>query len=297
MSTKLLDGKKTSQKYLSSFKMIIDKLRAKYKKVPTLTVILVGNNPASLIYVKNKQKRCEETGIKSNLIHLDENISEKKLITIITKLNKDKKTNGILVQLPLPKHINEVAVINAIHPQKDVDGFTLENKGKLSTCDYSGFIPCTPLGILKLLQNHKVKIAGKNVVILGRSNIVGKPMAELMLQNDATVTVCHSKTKNLKAITKTADILISAMGVKANMITGDYVKDNCTIVDVAMIRNPKTNKLTGDVDFNTVSKKATFITPIPGGVGPMTIAMLMNNTIRAFLTQNNIKDEDIQIQI
>lgn len=297
MSAKLLDGKKTSAKYMESFKSLIENVKSKYKKVPSLTVILVGDNPASLIYVKNKQKRCEEIGITSNVIRLKKDTSQTELLKLISKLNKDKKVNGILVQLPLPSHINEDSVINAITPEKDVDGFNVINKGKLAIGDLSGLIPCTPFGILKLLQNYKIKIDGKNVVILGRSLIVGKPMAELMLQNNATVTLCHSHTKNLKEITKNADILISAMGTKSGIITASYVKPKCTVVDVAMIRNPKTNKLTGDVDFKSVSKVASHITPIPGGVGPMTIAMLINNTIKAFLTQNNIKNENTQIQI
>ena len=295
MTAKLLDGKKTASKDIELFKETITNLKSKYKKVPTLAVILVGDNPASLIYVKNKQKRCDEIGINSLSIHLPNNTSETELLKTITKLNKDKKVNGILVQLPLPSHINEFTVINAIAPEKDVDGFNIINKGLLSTTHNSNFIPCTPLGILKLLENYKIKIDGKNVVILGRSNIVGKPMAELMLAKNATITICHSHTKYLKKITKTADILISAIGTKANQITASYIKPKACIVDVAMIRNEKTKKLTGDIDFKSVSKIASYITPIPGGVGPMTIAMLMNNTIKAFLIQNKIKYEDKQI--
>ncbi|MBD5404974.1 bifunctional methylenetetrahydrofolate dehydrogenase/methenyltetrahydrofolate cyclohydrolase FolD [bacterium] len=295
MVAKLLDGKKTSAKYVESFKSLIERVKLKYKKVPKLTVILVGENPASLIYVKNKQKRCEEIGISSEVIRLKKDVSQKKLLEVISKLNKDKKVNGVLVQLPLPSHIDEEVIINAVSPEKDVDGFNVINKGKLFIGDKSGFIPCTPLGILKMLGNYKIKIDGKKVVVLGRSFIVGKPMAELMLQNNATVTICHSHTKNLKDITKSADILISAMGVKAGMIKSSYVKDGAVVVDVAMIRNPATNKLVGDVDFKSVSKIASYMTPVPGGVGPMTIAMLMNNTIKAFLTQNNIENEDTQI--
>lgn len=297
MVVKLLDGKKTSVKYMESFKILVENVKAKYKKIPSLTVVLVGENPASLIYVKNKRKRYAEIGIKSEVIHLSKDVSQKELLKIISKLNKDKKVNGILVQLPLPSHIDESSVINAVSPEKDVDGFNVVNKGKLAVGDYTGLLPCTPFGILKLLQHYKIKIEGKNVVILGRSNIVGKPMAELMLQNNATVTICHSRTKNLKAITKNADILISAMGVKAGMINASYVKEGCVVVDVAMIRNFETNKLLGDVDFKSVSKVASYITPVPGGVGPMTIAMLINNTIKAFLTQNNIENEDTQVQI
>ena len=289
MVAKLLDGKKTSQKYIENFKSQIETLKSKYKKIPTLAVILVGDSPASLIYVKNKQKRCAEIGITSELFHLSENTSEKELLNLISKLNKNKKINGILVQLPLPKHIDEFNVINAISPEKDVDGFHIVNKGLLSIGKNTQFIPCTPLGILKLLEEYKIKIEGKHTVILGRSNIVGKPMAELMLNQNATITICHSKTKNLKDITKTADILISAMGTKANMINANYIKPKAIIIDVAMIRDSKTNKLTGDIDFKSVSQKASFITPIPGGVGPMTIAMLMNNTIKAFIKQNKIK--------
>ena len=295
MVAKLLDGKKTSAKYVESFKSLIERVKLKYKKVPKLTVILVGENPASLIYVKNKQKRCEEIGISSEVIRLKKEVSQKKLLEVISKLNKDKKVNGVLVQLPLPSHIDEEIIINAVSPEKDVDGFNVINKGRLFVGDKAGFIPCTPLGILKMLQNYKIKVDGKKAVVLGRSFIVGKPMAELMLQNNATVTICHSHTKNLKYITKSADILISAMGVKAGMIKSSYVKEGAVVVDVAMIRNPATNKLVGDVDFKSVSKIASYMTPVPGGVGPMTIAMLMNNTIKAFLTQNNIENEDTQI--
>ncbi len=287
MTAKLLDGKKTALFYTSKIKEEIEQLKTKYKKTPKLSVIMVGDDPASSIYVRNKEKKCKELAIESEIIKLNKDTKEDDLINLITKLNKDNKTTGILVQLPLPKQINETKIINTISPQKDVDGFTIINKGLLSTNNNPPLISCTPLGIIKLLEKYKIKIEGKHCVILGRSQIVGKPIAELLLQRNATITICHKKTKNLKSITKTADILISAMGTKANQINSSYIKDKAIVIDVAMIRN-KENKLTGDIDFKSVSKKASYITPVPGGIGPMTIAMLMYNTLEAFKNQNEI---------
>lgn len=280
MAFKLLNGKDVAKKIRNTLKSEIEKL----KKKPNLTVILVGNNPASLIYVKNKEKYASEVGMKSEVIKLPENTTEEKLLKLIKKLNKDKKVNGILVQLPLPKQINEFNIINAISPLKDVDGFTVENKGLLSI-GKPNLVPCTPLGILELLRFYNIKIEGKNVVVVGRSNIVGKPISQLLLNENATVTTCHSYTKNLKDITTKADILISAVG-KENLITKNHVKENSVVIDVAMIRDVKNNCWKGDVKFNEVAPKTKFITPVPGGIGPMTIAMLLQNTLTAYKKQN-----------
>lgn len=282
MTAKIIDGKKTAQKIRSELKLEIQNLKIK----PELRVILVGNNPASQIYVKNKEKYASEVGIKSETIRLPEDITEEKLLKQIKKLNKDKHINGILVQLPLPSHINEFSVINAIAPEKDVDGFTIYNKGLLSI-GKPALTPCTPLGIIELLKQYKIKIASKNTVVIGRSNIVGKPMAQLLLNEDATVTICHSKTKNLAEITANADILISAVG-KPKFIGKKYVKKDATVIDVAMNRDTKNNRWVGDVDFDNVSKVAKFITPVPGGVGPMTIAMLLKNTVQAYKIQKKM---------
>ena len=282
MTAKIIDGKKTAQKIRSELKLEIQNLKIK----PELRVILVGNNPASQIYVKNKEKYASEVGIKSETIRLPEDITEEKLLKQIKKLNKDKHINGILVQLPLPSHINEFSVINAIAPEKDVDGFTIYNKGLLSI-GKPALTPCTPLGIIELLKQYKIKIASKNAVVIGRSNIVGKPMAQLLLNEDATVTICHSQTKNLAEITSNADILISAVG-KPKFIGKKYVKKDATVIDVAMNRDTKNNRWVGDVDFDNVSKVAKFITPVPGGVGPMTIAMLLKNTVQAYKIQKKM---------
>ena len=280
MAFKLLNGKDVAKKIRNTLKSEIEKL----KKKPNLTVVLVGNNPASLIYVKNKEKYANEVGMKSELIKLPENTTEEKLLKLIKKLNKDKKVNGILVQLPLPKQINEFNIINAISPLKDVDGFTVENKGLLSI-GKPNLVPCTPLGILELLKFYNIKIEEKNVVVVGRSNIVGKPISQLLLNENATVITCHSYTKNLKDITTKADILISAVG-KENLITKNHVKENSVVIDVAMIRDVKNNCWKGDVKFNEVAPKTKFITPVPGGIGPMTIAMLLQNTLTAYKKQN-----------
>ncbi len=280
MVVKLIDGKKLAEKVRNKLKLEVKSL----KKKPKLTVILVGSDTASQIYVKNKHKYAMEVGIESDIIKLSKDISEDKLLKIIKKLNKNKKVNGILVQLPLPKHINEFNVINAINPEKDVDGFTIYNKGLLSI-GKPNLVPCTPLGIMEMFKEYKVKLSGKLAVVVGRSNIVGKPMAQLLLNNDATVIQCHSKTKNLSEITSKADILISAVG-KKGFISDKFVKSGAVVIDVAMVRDEKNKKWFGDVNFEKVSKKASLITPVPGGVGPMTIAMLLKNTITAYKIQN-----------
>jgi bifunctional protein folD len=278
---KILDGKKLSLILQEDLKEKINKL----SNSPNLTVVMVGEDKASKIYVKNKEKIAKKMGIDTNTIYLNSETTTDELLSIIERLNKDKSVNGILVQLPLPKHIDENLVLEKISPLKDVDGFHPKNLGKLMINNAS-MIPCTPLGIIKLLDFYNIDLEGKNVVILGRSNIVGKPMLHLLLQKNATVTITHSYTKNLKDITKKADILIVAIG-KSNFITKEYIKDNAIIVDVGI--NRVDNKIMGDVDFNSVKDKVSFITPVPGGVGPLTITMLMYQTYIAYLNQNKEK--------
>lgn len=278
---KILDGKKLSLILQEDLKEKIDKL----SNSPNLTVIIVGEDKASKIYVNNKEKIAKNVGINTNTINLEYKTTTNELLSIIERLNKDESVNGILVQLPLPKHIDENLVLEKISPLKDVDGFHPKNLGKLMINNAS-MIPCTPLGIIKLLDFYNIDLEGKNVVILGRSNIVGKPMLHLLLQKNATVTITHSYTKNLKDITKKADILIVAIG-KSNFITKEYIKDNAIIVDVGI--NRVDNKIMGDVDFNSVKDKVSFITPVPGGVGPLTITMLMYQTYIAYLNQNKEK--------
>ena len=243
-----------------------------------LAVVIVGNNPASRIYVNNKKKACADCGIESYEYALPEETTEEELLKLVDELNNDDKIDGILVQLPLPKQIDETAIINAINPDKDVDAFHPVNVGKIMTGDYS-FLPCTPAGVMELIASTGTEIAGKNCVVIGRSNIVGKPMAMLLLHKSGTVTICHSKTKDLKEETLRADILVAAVGV-AKLVKADMVKEGAVVIDVGMNRD-ENGKLCGDVDFEEVQKKASFITPVPGGVGPMTIAMLMKNTLTA----------------
>lgn len=254
-----------------------ESLRA-LSKVPTLAVILVGDNSASKVYVRNKAKDCEECGIKMELYDLREDISEKVVLRLIKQLNQDDNITGILVQMPLPKHINTQKVIECISPKKDVDCFHPINVGYM-VAGNPQFLPCTPTGVIELIDSYGIQIAGKHCVVLGRSNIVGKPMATLLTQRDATVTLCHSKTTNLKDIASSADILISAVG-KRNFVTADMVKDRAVVIDVGINRD-ENGKLCGDVDFAAVSEKSSFITPVPGGIGPMTRAMLMKNVWRA----------------
>ncbi len=282
MTATIIDGLSYANKIINNIKYEVNKLKVK----PKLVVILVGNDNASQIYVKNKQKRCLEVGIESEVLHFDEKIKQDKLLDIIKQLNEDIRVNAILVQMPLPSHINSNLIIETISPLKDVDGFHPYNVGKLALNMTPYSVACTPCGILKLLNAYNIEIKGKHVVIIGRSNIVGRPLALLLLNNDATVTVCHSKTENLKQITQTADILISAIG-KAHLINSTFIKENAVIIDVGINRD-KNNKLTGDVDFNDVFEKCNFITPVPKGVGPMTIAMLLQNTLDLYKTQNNI---------
>ena len=251
----------------------------KNKGVTTgLAVIIVGNNSASRVYVNNKKKACEEVGIESFEFALPEETTQEELLNLIDKLNKDSKVDGILCQLPLPAHIDEQAVINSIDPKKDVDAFHPENVGHIMIGDYT-FLPCTPAGIMEMLKFYNIDVKGKKCVVIGRSNIVGKPMAMLLLKENGTVEICHSRTEKLKEETLTADILVAAVG-KAYFVTEDMVKEGAVVIDVGMNRNDD-GKLCGDVDFESVKEKASFITPVPGGVGPMTITMLLENTVRA----------------
>lgn len=274
---RIIDGKLISAQIRGEIKEEVAKLTAEGNR-PGLAVIIVGDDPASQIYVRNKGKACEETGIYSEIIRLSEATSEAELLGKIDELNSRRDIDGILVQLPLPKHISEAAVIGRIVPGKDVDAFSHENVGRIMTGDYS-FLPCTPAGVIELLRRSGVTICGKECVVVGRSNIVGKPMAMLLLHENGTVTVCHSKTEALGSVTARADILVVAIG-KPKFITADMVKEGATVIDVGMNRMPD-GKLCGDVDFENVMPKCAFITPVPGGVGPMTITMLLKNTVAA----------------
>ena len=274
----IIDGKKVSSHIKDNIAAEVKILKNKTGKTPGLAVVLVGDDPASAVYVKNKNKTCKNIGFQSFEHILPENTSENKLLNLINELNNDDQVNGILVQLPLPSHISSKKILVSIDPQKDVDGFHLENVGRLVTGN-ALFKPCTPAGIIKLLDEYKIEIEGKNAVIIGRSNIVGKPVSFLFLERNATVTICHSRTKDLPSITRSADILIAAIG-KPNFVSLDMVKNNAVVIDVGI--NRLDGKLVGDVDFASVSKQASLITPVPGGVGPMTIAMLMANTLQAF---------------
>lgn len=274
---KIIDGKAISAQIKEETKNRVAQYKANGVEI-ALAVIQVGNDPASSVYVNNKKKGCELVGIKSLSYELDENVSEDELLELIDKLNKDDNCNGILVQLPLPKHIDEEKVLLKIDPLKDVDGFHPISVGNLCI-GRPGFVSCTPAGIIELLKRSDVEIAGKECVVIGRSNIVGKPMSILMLRENATVTICHSRTKDLKEVCKRADILIVAIG-KPKMIDASYVKDGAVVIDVGIHRN-ENNKLCGDVDFESVEPIASAITPVPGGVGPMTIAMLLHNCVES----------------
>ncbi|MBE6903335.1 MAG: bifunctional methylenetetrahydrofolate dehydrogenase/methenyltetrahydrofolate cyclohydrolase FolD [Ruminococcaceae bacterium] len=280
----IIDGKLTSQHVKDQVKAEVTELNQK-NIFPGLAVIIVGNDPASQTYVANKEKACAYTGIYSEKYALDENTTQQELLSLIDRLNEDKKINGILVQLPLPKGLDDKAVIDRISPIKDVDAFSDQSVGKIMIGDYD-FLPCTPAGVMELLKEYNIDICSKNCVVIGRSNIVGKPMAMLLLHSNGTVTICHSKTKNLKEICAGADILVAAIG-KPKFVTADMVKEGAVVIDVGINRD-ENGKLCGDVDFENVSKKASFITPVPGGVGPMTIATLMKNTVTAAKKQNNI---------
>ena len=270
----LIDGKAVSQKVKEEVRAEIERDGLKVG----LAVVIVGNDQASRVYVNNKKKACEVCGIRSFEYALPEETSEEELLGLVDTLNKDPEVNGILVQLPLPKHLDSEKVIARISPEKDVDAFHAENVGKIMIGNYA-FLPCTPAGVMELIHSTGTDVSGKECVVIGRSNIVGKPMAMLLLHENATVTICHSRTKDLPAVCRRADILVSAVG-KADFVTADMVKDGAVVIDVGMNRNAE-NKLCGDVKFDEVEPKASYITPVPGGVGPMTIAMLMKNTLMA----------------
>ncbi len=271
----IIDGKKVAEHLRKGVREEVKKLREESGIVPGLAAVLVGNNPASQIYVRNKRKACEEVGIYSEEHNLLEETTESDLLSLVERLNYDEKIHGILVQLPLPKQVNESKILKAVSPLKDIDGFHPENMGLLVEGN-PRFIPCTPYGIIKLLDYYGIEIQGKEAVVVGRSNIVGKPVSLLLLHRHATVTICHSRTRTLPEVTRRADILIAAIG-RARFITDDMVKEGAVVIDVGINRLPD-GKLSGDVDFERVGEKASYITPVPGGVGPMTIGMLLWNT-------------------
>lgn len=283
--SQIIDGKAVSAKVKEEIRIETEKLKAQGIEIG-LAVVIVGNDPASQVYVRNKEKACETVGFNSFKYALPEETTEEELLALVDKLNNDDKVDGILVQLPLPKHLDDKIIINNIRPDKDVDAFHPVNVGKIMIGDYS-FLPCTPAGVMELIKSTGTEIAGKECVVIGRSNIVGKPQAMLLLHQSGTVTICHSKTKDLAKVTSRADILVAAVG-RAKMITADYVKDGAVVIDVGMNRD-ENGKLCGDVDFDNVKDKASYITPVPGGVGPMTIAMLMKNTLTAGKEHHGIK--------
>lgn len=282
----IIDGKELAKKIRANLKIECEELKNKQIN-PKLAVIMVGDDPASKVYVRNKSKVCEDVGIEYKEYLLSSNTKQKELIELIEKLNQDKTINGILLQSPIPANLDINEAFRTISPQKDVDGFNPVNVGKL-VLNQDTFVSCTPYGIMKMFEKYNIDLTGKNVVILGRSNIVGKPLMHCCLNKNATVTVCHSKTQNLAQKAKEANILISAIG-KAQFVTADMVKENAVVIDVG-INRLENGKITGDVDFENVKEKASYITPVPGGVGPMTIAMLMNNVIKATKRQNGMID-------
>lgn len=275
----LLDGKSLALKLRENIRSETEQLIQTYQKQPHLVVVLVGDNPASQSYVRSKEKACNQAGIKSTVIRKEDTISQEELVEIISSLNKDDSVHGILLQLPIPKHLDEEYIINLIDPKKDVDGFCYVNVAKLNKGEADAMVPCTPLGITRILEEYKIDPTGKHCVIIGRSQIVGKPMAALMLKRNSTVTICHSKTQDMKSITKQADILIVAIG-RAGMVDSSYVKPGAVVIDVGI--NRVDGKITGDVSFEDVENIAGAITPVPKGVGPMTIACLLENTLTCF---------------
>ena len=285
MSSVLINGNEIGKVIRNNLQTRIEDLK-KQGVVPGLAVVLVGDNAASKTYVTNKQKTCESLGMHSRLLSFTSSLSQEELMTTIHDLNTDESIHGILVQLPLPKHFDESLILSAISPDKDVDGFHPNNVGKM-LLGQETFLPCTPFGVMKLLEHSGIEIAGKHAVVVGRSNIVGKPMGQLLLQKDATVTYAHSKTPDLGSITRQADILVVAVGI-AKLIKAEHIKDGAIVIDVGMNRD-ENNKLCGDVDFASVSQKASFVTPVPGGVGPMTITMLMENTIQS--AENKLRQD------
>lgn len=292
--SKILDGKLLSKQIKDELKFQVDNLIKSGKKAPHLAAIIVGNDGASLTYVSSKVKSCKKIGYNSSLIKLDEKISEQKLINEINKLNQNSDVDGFIVQLPLPKHINEEKILNQINPSKDVDGFHPSNFGKMAL-GLETFTPATPYGIMEIFSRYKISLEGKIVVVLGRSNIVGKPISILMSNKgnpgNATVILTHSKTNNLVSLTKQADVIVSALGIP-NFLKSEMIKKNCIVIDVGITRvknplKPKGYEIVGDVDFDNVIKKSSYITPVPGGVGPMTIAMLLKNTMHAYIRKTS----------
>ena len=283
----IINGKEISAAIRAEIKEATERLVSESGVRPGLAVIIVGEDPASQVYVRNKKRACDEVGFYSESYELPESTTQDELNALVDRLNKDEKIHGILCQLPLPKHLDENEVIMRIDPRKDVDAFHPENVGKIMIGDYS-FLPCTPAGVMALLERSGIDVCGKECVVVGRSNIVGKPQAMLLLHANGTVTICHSRTKNLAEVCRRADILVAAIG-KADFFTGDMIKEGAVVIDVGMNRRAD-GKLTGDVDFESVAPKASYITPVPGGVGPMTITMLMQNTLTAAKKQSLIKD-------
>nr|WP_314115119.1 bifunctional methylenetetrahydrofolate dehydrogenase/methenyltetrahydrofolate cyclohydrolase FolD [uncultured Leptotrichia sp.] len=280
----IIDGKALSEKILKEIEQEHSELEKKVERKAGLAVIIVGENPASQIYVRNKIRACEKVGFHSETIRLDENITEENLLLEIEKLNNNSNIDGILVQLPIPKHIDGLKIINAISAKKDVDGFHTTNIGKMMIGDETGFLPCTPAGVIQMFEEYNINLEGKDVLVIGQSNIVGKPMTLLLIKKRATVQVCNSKTKNLSEKLQKADVIVAAAG-SPKLIKATDVKEGVVIIDVGI--NRVDGKLCGDVDFEKVSKKASFITPVPGGVGPMTIAMLIKNTFKSYKQKIN----------
>lgn len=281
----IIDGKKVSAQVKQEVKNETELLKKEYSITPGLAVVIVGDDPASRVYVNNKKKACELVGFHSEEYALSAETTQEELLSLVKELNEKKDINGILVQLPLPKHLDDKAVIEAINPLKDVDAFHAVNVGKIMLGEYD-FLPCTPAGVMEMLHYYNIEVSGKNCVVIGRSNIVGKPMAMLLLHENGTVTICHSRTKNLAEVCSRADILVAAVG-KPKFVTADMVKEGAVVIDVGMDRD-ENGKLCGDVDFENVKDKCSYITPVPGGVGPMTIATLMKNTVKAAKIQNNL---------
>ena len=281
----IIDGKKVSAEVKEEVRQQTLKLKETHGITPGLAVVIVGDDPASRVYVNNKKKACELVGFKSEEYALPAETTQQELLNLVETLNNKDDINGILVQLPLPKHLDDKAVIAAINPKKDVDAFHAVNVGKIMLGEYD-FLPCTPAGVMEMLHSYNIEVSGKNCVVIGRSNIVGKPMAMLLLHENGTVTICHSRTRDLAEVTKQADILVAAVG-RPKFVTADMVKDGAVVIEVGMDRD-ENGKLCGDVDFENVKDKCSYITPVPGGVGPMTIATLMKNTLKAAKIQNNI---------
>ena len=283
----IIDGKKVSAEVKESVRQLTEQLKAEHNITPGLAVVIVGDDPASRVYVNNKKKACEAVGFKSEEYALPAETTQEELLALVETLNNKEDINGILVQLPLPKHLDDKAVIAAIRSDKDVDAFHAVNVGKIMLGEYD-FLPCTPAGVMEMLHSYQIPVEGRECVVIGRSNIVGKPMGMLLLHENGTVTICHSRTKNLAEVCRRADILVAAVGIP-KFVTADMVKDGAVVIDVGMDRD-ENGKLCGDVDFENVKDKCSFITPVPGGVGPMTIATLMKNTLKACKLQHGISE-------